>query len=42
MLCLQDPEFTEIVQLWPFMEQQPPGLSVLEQDPIPRLWTNWV
>ncbi|MEA5517856.1 GIY-YIG nuclease family protein [Limnoraphis robusta] len=42
MLCLKDPEFKEIVELWPFMEQQPPGLSILEQDPIPRLWTNLV
>ncbi|WP_413164025.1 hypothetical protein ACL6C3_30970 [Capilliphycus salinus ALCB114379] len=42
MLCLKDPEFTEIVQLWPFIEQQPPGLSILEQDPIPQLWTKSV
>ncbi|MGB3193254.1 MAG: GIY-YIG nuclease family protein [Limnoraphis sp.] len=42
MLCLKDPEFTEIVQFWPFIEHQPPGLSILEQDPIPRLWTNSV
>ena len=32
----------QIVQLWPFIEHQPPGLSILEQDPIPRLWTNSV
>ena len=42
MLCLKYPEFSEIVQLWPFIEQEPPGLSILEQDPIPQLWTNSV
>ncbi|ERT07231.1 GIY-YIG catalytic domain protein [Lyngbya aestuarii BL J] len=42
MLCLKDPEFTEIVQLWPFIEKQHPGVSVFKQDPIPRLWTKSV
>ncbi|EAW37620.1 NAD(P)H-quinone oxidoreductase subunit 4 [Lyngbya sp. PCC 8106] len=42
MIYIQEPEFTTILEVCPFIEQQHPGVSVFTEDPIPRLWTNSV
>ncbi len=40
MIYIQDPEFTMILETFPFLQEQHPGVSVFKEDPIPRLWTN--
>lgn len=40
MLAVREPNFTQILRFTPLLKKNSPGLSVLEYDPVPLLWSK--